>query len=146
MPTSRFVCLLLFVLLSGCVAWETPEDRDPDYVYVLEQTLDAWRSRYDYITNGSADALARSVIQEVTADVLYAECGVCVGCYQTRGDRILILRGRLGYKRECTAAHEYLHLLSRYDLDDLQDDHSNPDLWEEFGDDSLETILCEILH
>lgn len=144
---KKIMISFLFVLCFGCTSWTTEyDDSEADYMKVQELTVDIWIEHYGFITNGAREAIDKSIVIEVSFNEISKECGnKAVGCYLPNTKEILIKKSKQKKDKECTIGHEYLHLLSRYCLDDSDSDHSNPELWDEFGEDSLEHIICQSL-
>lgn len=149
--------LFLIVLVVGCAQWSTDpqesDNRSPNYELAQDIVVDVWKEKFDYITNGSADALKNFVLVEAVLSEIKHQCTkynpqhppkspACHIWISEDEEYFYIYSGLSPPKKECAMIHELIHLLSSYDFDDPQRDHSDPALWDEFGDDSVESIAC----
>lgn len=134
---------LISILSSACT---TATERDPEYTVVRDIVVDHWREQYGYITNGSADALSKYVIREVDHNGM-EKCKhnpgvVPIGCYQGASNTILVYVGLPTSEKERVFSHELLHLLYLNDFGDIQADHTDHCVWDEFGEDTLESRIA----
>jgi hypothetical protein len=140
--------IICISLCYACTNWDTIPAKvlyKIDYEDARIAALEAWE---DVIGPISDECYAESYeyeimevprVSKVCPSIVVAPGRRLVGCLRRHTREMWIDANIFDYRKAEVAVHEYIHYLARCELS-VDSLHEDPRLWEEFGEDSVETV------
>jgi hypothetical protein len=136
---------LILIAFLLCISCAPRSSLRPEYARAQDIVIDVWEAKKGPLHPQTELALDTYHVFEVNfSKSAINPCVIerAIGCYYPTND-IWIDTGRTMTQRACTFQHELEHLMSLYERGDADSDHSDPVLWNEFGENTVESIACE---
>jgi hypothetical protein len=148
MKTMGFIVIGL-ILLSGCFSDTLTSDGEPAKYYdAISATVIAWEQIEGPVSDRCLAQLDDVPIYNVNNSPCDGGKGTVRGCCQHTLDgrhMIEIWTARTDEQMQCTAVHEFIHLLGICELNDRDSKHLRMKWWTKYGKRTIEAVGCAII-